>query len=170
MIGKVTPQDNIPDAPVESDAANAAICTTIGRIVAFFLAGQRYALPIERVREIQQIVAFSEVPSGGTGVVGMVNLRGQVIPAVDMRRLVGLDVREYTLETPMIIAEVEGRPVAVIVDEVQDVFELPPDCLQSAPAMHQLSSKMIGVARLDDGLVYILDIDGLLGASFMGRL
>jgi purine-binding chemotaxis protein CheW len=166
----MTPEANIPDAPVESDAADVATCTTIERIVAFFLAGQRYAIPIERVREIQQIVAFSEVPSGGMGVVGMVNLRGQVIPAVDMRRLVGLDVREYTLETPMIIAEVEGHSVAVIVDEVQDVFELPPDCMQAAPAMHQLSSKMIGVARLDDGLVYVLDFDSLLGASFMGRL
>jgi len=140
----------------------------VERVVAFFLGGQRYALPIERVREIQQIVAFSEVPAGGVGVVGMVNLRGTVIPAIDMRRLVGLEPRAYTLETPRVIAEVQGEPVAMVVDEVQDVFELPPDCLQSAPALHQLSSKMIGVARLADGLVYVLDLDRLLGASFGG--
>jgi len=166
----MTPEQEISDLPSESEEAAAETCDMIERVVAFFLGGQRYALPIERVREIQQIVAFSEVPSGGQGVVGMVNLRGQVIPAVDMRRLVGLEVREYNLETPMIIAEVGDESVAVLVDEVQDVFELPPDCLQDAPALHQLSSKMIGVARLADGLVYVLDIDKLLGSGFVGRL
>jgi purine-binding chemotaxis protein CheW len=161
---------NITDAPSEVDQPDTApTCSIIERVVAFHLGGQRYALPLERVREIQQIVAFSEVPSGGIGVVGMVNLRGQVIPAVDMRRLVGLEVREYTLETPMIIAEVHTELVAMIVDEVQDVFELPPDCLQDAPALHQLAAKMIGVARFDDGLIYILDLDKLLGAGLFGR-
>ena len=157
---------DLPD--VEEIEEVAKSCELVERVVAFFLGGQRYALPIERVREIQQIVAFSEVPAGGAGVVGMVNLRGHVIPAVDLRRLVGLEPRPYTLETPMIIAEVHGETVALVVDEVQDVFELPEDCLQDAPALHQLSSKMIGVARLDDGLVYILDVDRLMGSSFGG--
>jgi purine-binding chemotaxis protein CheW len=154
-----------------TDVTDAAVatCDMIERVVAFFLGGQRYALPIERVREIQQIVAFSEVPSGGTGVVGMVNLRGQVIPAVDVRRLVGLEPREYTLETPMVIAETGGEQIALLVDEVQDVFELPEGCLQDAPTLHKLSASMIGVARLDDGLVYVLDIDRLLGAGLFGR-
>jgi len=134
------------------------------RVVAFHLGGQRYAFPIECVREIQQIVAFSEVPCGGTGIVGMVNLRGLVVPAVDIRKLVGLEPREFTLETPMIIADVSGEKMALIVDDVQDVFSLPPDCLQEAPALHQLSGLMLGVARLDDGLVYILDIERLVAA------
>ena len=153
----------------EGAAQDIAACDVVARVVAFFLDGQRYALPIERVREIQQIVAFSEVPAGGTGVVGMVNLRGQVIPAVDMRRLVGLEPCEYTLETPMIIAEVGGDQLALIVDEVQDVFELPSGCLQDAPALHQLSANMIGVARLEDGLVYVLDIDRLIDACSIRR-
>lgn len=161
------------EAMVAQDSTGSTTDATnmpqIERVVAFFLNGQRYALPIERVREIQQIVALSDVPAGTKGVVGMVNLRGQVIPAVDMRRLLGLDPREYTLETPMIIAEVHGEFVALIVDEVQDVFELPADCLQSAPALHQLSSSMIGVARLADGLVYILDPDLLLSVGFFAR-
>ena len=157
-----------PELPDEA-AEDQAVCEVVQRVVAFFLGGQRYALPIERVREIQQIVAFSEVPAGGTGVVGMVNLRGQVIPAVDLRLLVGMEPKEYTLETPMVITDVDGDAVAMLVDEVQDVFELPFGCMQDAPALHQLSSKMIGVARLDDGLVYVLDIDRLLGAGLFGR-
>lgn len=141
-----------------------ASCLLLERIVAFHLGSQRYAFPIGCVREIQQIVAFSEVPSGGAGIIGMVNLRGLIIPALDVRHLVGMEPREYTLETRMIIADVHGEKMALIVDEVQDVFELPPDCLQDVPALHQLSAMMIGVARLEDGLVYLLDIDRLLAA------
>ncbi len=136
------------------------------RVVVFFLGGQRYALPIDTVNEIQQIVAFSDVPSGGLGVVGMVNLRGSVIPAIDMRRLVGLEALEYTLETPMIITRSQEHTVALIVDEVEDVLEVTEDCLQPAPPMHALSSKMLGVLRLADGLVYLLDIDQLLGLGY----
>ena len=165
----MTPEVDIPDAPLHQDAADSKTCEIVERVVAFFLGGQRYALPIERVKEIQQIVAFSEVPAGGIGMVGMVNLRGRVIPAVDMRQIVGLEPREYTLETPMIIAEGGGELVAIVVDEVQDVFALPSDCLQDAPALHQLSSKMIGVARLDDGLVYVLDLDRVIGRDLFGE-
>lgn len=139
-------------------------CDFFEQVVVFYMGGQRYAVPIERVQEIQQIVAFSEVPSGGSGVVGMVNLRGHVIPAVDLRQLVGMPREEYSLETPMIICRLGGQLVALVVDEVQDVIELPPGCLQAAPPMHALSSKMIGVARLSDGLVYVLDLDLVLGS------
>lgn len=150
------------DAP---DAVDAGLREERSRVVVFFLDGQRYALPLERVREIQQIVAFSGVPRTERGVVGMVNLRGQVIPAIDMRRLLGFAPREFTLETPMIIAETPSGQTALLVDEVQDVFELPPDCLQEPPALHHLAAHMIGVAGLSDGLVYVLDIGHLLGTE-----
>ncbi len=150
----VATTDGVPESP--KDLA--------GRAVTFFLNGQRYALPIERVQEIQQIVAFSEVPGGSSGVVGMINLRGQVIPAVDMRRLLGIAPQEYTLDTPMLICRIDEQLVALVADEVQDVIELPEGCIQDAPAMHALSSKMLGVARMDDGLIYLLDLDRLLGS------
>jgi purine-binding chemotaxis protein CheW len=149
-----------------TDELDDSGCDWIERVVAFYLADQRYALPIERVQEIQHIVAFSEVPSGGAAVVGMVNLRGSVIPAVDLRALVGLPEAQYCLETPMIICQARGDLVALLVDGVEDVIELPSGCLQEPPAMHALASKMLGVARLESGLVYILDLDPLLG----GRL
>lgn len=152
----------------EAEAAEVAddgACQWFDRVVVFYLAGQRYALPIDRVQEIQQIVAFSEVPGGGLGVVGMVNLRGHVIPAVDVRALVGLPRQEYTLETPMIICRVRGHLIALCVDEVEDVVELPEGCLQAAPPMHALAGKMVGVARLESGLIYVIDLDLLLGTG-----
>lgn len=145
-----------------SDTAQPASAFYSGQAVVFYLSGQQYAITIDRVQEIQQIVAFSEVPSGGLGVVGMVNLRGHVIPAVDLRQLVGMPSEEYSLETPMIVCRIGAQLVALVVDEVQDVIEFPEGCLQAAPPMHALSSKMIGVARLNDGLVYVLDLDLLV--------
>lgn len=141
---------------------DAGACEWVERAVVFFLGGQRYGIPIDRVNEIQQIVAFSDVPTDGLGVVGMVNLRGEVIPAIDVRRLVGIEDRAYTLETPMIITRSGAHVVALIVDDVEDVLLLPDGCLQAASPMHALSSKMLGVCRLDDGLVYLLDVDRLL--------
>ena len=141
----------------------------VDRAVAFFLGGQRYALPIERVNEIQQIVAFSDVPYDGSAVVGMINLRGHVIPAVDMRRLVGLPEEPYTLETPMIIIHTSGHTIALIVDEVQDVLELPDGCRQEVPPLHALASRMLGVCRLPDGLLNLLDIDRLLTGDVIGE-
>lgn len=140
-----------------------AVCQVVGQVVVFLLAGQRYALPVDRVQEIQNIVAFSEVPAGGASVVGMVNLRGTVIPAIDLRVLVGLSAAEYTLDTPMMVCRVGDDLVVLLVDAVEDVVDLPAGCLQDSPAMHGLSSKMRGVARLDSGLVYVLDLDLLLG-------
>jgi purine-binding chemotaxis protein CheW len=166
---EMTADSSVDDAQTDTDVEagqNSPGCEWVEQVVAFHLAGQRYALPIERVQEIQHIVAFSEVPSGGAAVVGMVNLRGNVIPAVDLRVLVGLPTVEYGLETPMIICHAGGDLVALLVDAVEDVIELPAGCLQESPAMHALSSKMLGVARLDSGLVYLLDLDLLLG----GRL
>jgi purine-binding chemotaxis protein CheW len=133
----------------------------LDQVVVFHVAGQRYALPIENVQEIQQIVEFSSVPGGDRSVLGMVNLRGVVIPALDARGLLGADGRERSLETPMVIAHVAGRLVALVVDEVEDVLGLPTGCMQDAPAVHALSSRLLGVARLESGLVYVLDADGL---------
>lgn len=155
----IAAEDTIDEAePTDSDAH-------VERVVAFFLGGQRYALPLDRVHEIQQIVAFSETSDDLSSVVGMVNLRGSVIPAVDMRVLVGLEPQAYTLETPMIITETYRQIVALIVDEVQDVLELPEGCLQDTPPLHALASKMIGVCRMPDGLMNLLDIDLLLSVD-----
>jgi purine-binding chemotaxis protein CheW len=144
-------------APVEAD-----LCVMPDRVVVFRMAGQRYALPIDRVQEVQQIVAFSTIPSGGVGILGMIDLRGRVVPVVDLRRMVGLPSAPYGLETPMLVCHRAGQLVALIVDEVEDVLGVSEECVQAPPAVHALSSKMIGVARLTDGLVYVLDIDVLL--------
>ena len=146
---KAGPQSPTLRSSTSRAARPSNACDWVERAVVFHLGSQRYGIPIEQVNEIQQIVAFSDVPSDGFGVVGMVNLRGDVVPAIDVRRLVGMDELAYTLETPMIITRSGDHVVALIVDEVEDVVRLPEGCLQAASPMHALSNRMIGVARLD---------------------
>lgn len=134
----------------------------IDRMVVFHMAEQRYSIPIDAVQEIQQIVAFADVPSGQDAVIGMINLRGSVIPAFDMRLLLGLPAQDFHVDTPMIICKTEGQLVALVVDEVEDVVLLPEGCMSPPPRMHSLSSRMIGVCRMGMDLVYLLDIDKLM--------
>jgi purine-binding chemotaxis protein CheW len=102
------------------------------------------------------------MPAGDDAVVGMINLRGRVIPALDLRRLVGLDEIEYGLKTPMIICRVDNGAVALIVDMVEDVLTVPDDRLSPPPRLHQLASRMIGVCHFGTELVFLLDVDRLI--------
>jgi len=136
--------------------------TTVGRIVVFRLVDQLYALPIESVQEIQQIVELTPVPDSAAALVGMIDVRGRVVPAIDMRALVGLEPGQYSLDTPMILCRAHGRLVALIVDEVDDVILLPEGCMQRPSKLYALADRMIGICRLDIGLVIVLDPDRLV--------
>lgn len=138
------------------------------RVVIFFLEGQRYAFAIERVQEIQQIVALKQVPETSAAVVGMIDLRGEVIPVVDMRTIVGLPFRTYGVQTPMIICSAGGLIVAAVVDEVQDVVEVPEECMQPPSRLHALADRLEAVCRMDDDLVLLLDLERVLSPESLG--
>jgi purine-binding chemotaxis protein CheW len=139
------------------------------RLVVFAVDTQRYALPIEAVQEIQQIVALSEIPDDSGSVVGVINLRGDVVPAMDIRRLLGLPSRDYDLQTPMVFTRTPRGLVALIVDEVEDVVEVPQGSMQRASSNYELADKLLGICRLEDSLVFVFDIDRLVPSSRGGR-
>ncbi len=171
----VRPSDPPAEVPLDLEAASAVSEASAdavpligsGRMVVFYLEGQRYAFPIDRVQEIQQIVAYTGVPDPSGVVLGMVTLRGSVVPLLDLRSLVGLPRRDFTLETPMIICRHSGSLVAIVVDEVEDVSALPPGSLQAPSKLHSLADRMLGVCRTEGGLVFLLDLARLLPAEFV---
>jgi purine-binding chemotaxis protein CheW len=136
--------------------------TPLSTAVTFRAGQQRYALPIERVREIQKIVAFAEVPDDNGMVTGMVDIRGEIVPVVDVRSLLGLPNAPYTLDTPMVVVSSGFGPVALVVDAVDAVIAISSDEAAAVPEMHSLASRTLGVHRADDELVLLLDIDALL--------
>lgn len=159
------------EAPVVAPEANTpeSVLVAPERLVVFSVESQRYALPIEVVQEIQQIVALSEIPDDSGSVVGVVNLRGDVVPVMDIRRLLGLPAREYGLQTPMVFTRTPRGLVAMIVDEVEDVAVVPEGAMQPASASYALADKLLSVCRLEDGIVFVFDIERLVPSSRAGR-
>lgn len=132
------------------------------RVLTFRLDEQLYGLPIDSVQEIQQLVELMPLPDAAPALVGMLDVRGLVVPAIDLRTLVGIVRREYTLETPMVFCRAHGRVVCLIVDVVEDVVEVPPGSIQPPSNLYGLADRMLGVCHLEQGLVMILDPERLI--------
>lgn len=162
VIEEQSPACEMPAEEVPFDVDAPVSVSVVQQMVAFHLGGQRYALPIRGVQEIQQIVALSEAHGGSSAVIGMVNLRGSVIPAIDLRILLGLEPQEYRLDTPMIICRIEDGFVALVVDDVDDVIDVPDGSLSAPPKLHSLADRMIGVCHLDTELVFLLSVEKLV--------
>lgn len=142
------------------DAPSDAV--PVRQIVTFTLESQLYGLPIEVVQEIQQLVESTPVPDTASALIGLIDLRGMVVPAIDLRVLVGLPARSFTLDTPMIFCRVREHVVCLVVDDVEDVVDLPEDCIQPPSGLYNLADRMLGMCRLPQGLVLLLDIERLV--------
>jgi purine-binding chemotaxis protein CheW len=153
LILEYTPAD-FGEAPVAPDV--------VDRALTFRLDDQLYGLPIEYVQEIQQLVELMPLPDSAPALVGLLDVRGIVVPAVDLRVLVGMEPKEYTLETPMIFCRVHGRLVCLIVDAVEDVVEIPEGSVQPPSNLYALADRMRGVCRLAEGLVLLFDPERLV--------
>lgn len=145
-----------------STPARAQRAVSLERIVTFTLDGERYGLPIEEVQEIQQIVEFHEIARGGDGVLGTINLRGEVLPVLDLAQWLGLAPIARDLETPMIIVSTPSVRAALVVEAVDDVVGVQDSQVQSSPQLHPLSAVMHGVACVDDELVHLVDATRML--------
>jgi len=148
----------------EAEAPDGADAPTgdLAQAVTFLLDGQLYGLPIEVVQEIQQLVEFTPLPDAAPALVGLIDVRGLVVPAIDLRVLVGLPSQALTLETPMVFCRVRGHVVCLIVDRVEDVVDLPAECLQPPSNLASLADRLLGTCRLPQGLMLLLDIERLV--------
>ncbi len=149
----------------ESERADAPLGAVLTQVIVFLMDGQRYALPIESVQEIQQIVEFTPVPGTTPALAGMIDLRGTVVPLIALRVILGLPSAPLQLETPLVFARVNERLAAIIVDEVVDVIDVSETTLQPPSELYALSEKLLGVSRLADGLLFVLDPERLVPES-----
>ncbi|MHB1341494.1 MAG: chemotaxis protein CheW [Coriobacteriia bacterium] len=155
------------EAPAPADPPAGSSDVGLSRIVVFKLGDQQYGVPIDSVQEIQQIVELTPVPDLSPALVGMLDVRGFVVPAIDLRLLLGMESKEYHLDTPMVLLRCHGHLVALVVDEVEDVYELPEGCMQAPSRLYAMADRMIGICRLDIGLVVVLDPDRLVPDSMI---
>jgi purine-binding chemotaxis protein CheW len=154
--------------------ASVASAAQAGKYLTFDLAEEHYGLEIMRVQEIVGIMPVTRVPRMPEFVAGVVNLRGRVIPVVDLRLAFGLPGVETTDRTCIIVVRIERESGAsvvmgVIVDEVSDVAYLADDAIEETPEFtSDVDTSFIkGVGRIEQRVLLLLDIDRVWSGSEM---
>lgn len=135
------------------------------RLVVFFLDGQRYGLELSAVERVVPMVAVSPLRAGPEAVVGAVNFHGAIVPVFDLRRRLGLPHHDYGPDARLLVARSLDRTVALPVDDVDGVVEVPADSVASAETVAERAPSISGIVALADGLLLIHDLDTFLSAD-----
>jgi len=135
--------------------------------VTFTIADEIYGVEVLKVQEIIGMTLVTHVPNSPSFMKGVINLRGAVVPVVDMRLKFGIKEKDYDSFTVVIIVEVRERLIGMIVDTVSDVAEIPLNTIQDTPHFTtSVDTDFIkGIGQLDSKLVIILDVDRILTAE-----
>jgi purine-binding chemotaxis protein CheW len=136
----------------------------------FRLDQEEYGIDILKVQEIRGYEPPTRVANAPDFIKGVVNLRGTIVPIVDMRLKFSCSKAEYNSFTVVIILNLRSRIVGIVVDSVSDVMELPPESLKAAPEVDSVidSGSVLGLGSLGDRMLILLDIERLMGAPDMG--
>jgi purine-binding chemotaxis protein CheW len=140
-----------------------------GKYLTFSLAGEEYGIGILKVKEIIGMMAITRMPQAPPDMRGVINLRGKVIPVVDLRLRFGLEEGQYTEKTCIIVVEVarggSKQPIGIIVDSVSEVLNIRGGDIEETPDFgSRLDTRFIlGLAKLGSGVKILLDIDRVLG-------
>jgi purine-binding chemotaxis protein CheW len=136
----------------------------------FRLDQEEYGIDILKVQEIRGYEPPTRVANAPDFIKGVVNLRGTIVPIVDMRLKFSCSKAEYNSFTVVIILNLRQRIVGIVVDSVSDVMELPPESIKAAPEIDSVidSGSVLGLGSLGDRMLILLDIERLMSASDMG--
>ncbi|MEN9436258.1 MAG: hypothetical protein RIR09_913 [Pseudomonadota bacterium] len=136
----------------------------------FRLDQEEYGIDILKVQEIRGYEPPTRVADAPSFIKGVVNLRGTIVPIVDMRIKFNCAQAEYNSFTVVIVLNLRNRIVGIVVDSVSDVMELPADNIKPAPDLDSGidSAAVLGLGALGDRMLILLDIERLMSASDMG--
>ena len=142
------------------------------QFVGFQIADQEYAFRIEQIQEIVILDQVTRTPQVPDYCEGVSNLRGSIIPIINLRRLFGLEARPADSETRTIVVNVKERTMGCTVDMVSQVIRIPEDSIQPAPdtVTADGADYISGFAKLEGRLVVLLDIDRLLDPAQLDRV
>lgn len=155
-----------------------ALSTQIGfatdgsQYLTFTLGQEEYGVEILKVQEIKGALAITPIPNTPEHIKGVMNLRGTIIPVVDLRRKFGLQAGEANAFTVIIVVKVGPKVMGLIVDGVSDVLNIPITDIQATPDFgSQVDARFIsGMAKAGERLVVLLDIDRVLGSEDLAAL
>ena len=143
----------------------------VGKYLSFALGNEQYSVPVLKVREIIKIMDITAVPQVPHYVKGVVNLRGKVIPVVDLRLKFGFEAQDYTERTCIIVVEVVlaagARMMGIIVDHVSEVLNVTAEEIEPTPEFGEEieTDYMRGIAKVRGHVKILLDLDRVLGVD-----
>ncbi len=134
------------------------------QVVSFDIGAEEFAVGILEVQEIIRMVEITQVPKAPHYVVGVINLRGKVIPIMDLRLRFGLPAAERTKETRIVVVDIARIILGLIVDSVSEVLRIPSSEVEPPPSGSQAGSEFHkGVGKVGDLLLILLDLHRLVG-------
>jgi purine-binding chemotaxis protein CheW len=169
----------MPSIVAESQLASVSASQTdarSGKYLTFQLGREEFGIRVLKVREIMGILEITAVPQTPAHVKGVVNLRGKVVPVIDLRLKFGLQAADYTQRTCIIVTQVKGESglilMGVIVDGVSEVLNLAPADIEDTPDFGEeiAGSYLLGLAKVKGKVKILLDIDRVLSNQDLHHL
>jgi purine-binding chemotaxis protein CheW len=134
------------------------------QVVVFDVANESYAVNIARVHEIIRLQQITVIPGAPECVEGVINLRGKVIPVLDLRKRFHLHIDEHTRSSRIVVVEINNQTLGLIVDGVSEVLRIQTDRIEPpSPLVTGIDSRYLrGIAKLEGRLIVLLDLDQVL--------
>ncbi|HEY6774289.1 MAG TPA: chemotaxis protein CheW [Oxalicibacterium sp.] len=139
-------------------------------VLSFRLGNEEYGLSIQKVQELRGYDTVTHIANAPDFIKGVVNLRGTIVPIVDMRIRFNLGAPTYDQFTVVVILNIGGRVIGMVVDSVSDVVTLAPEQIRPAPDMQGAmeSACIVGIGTIDSRMLILIDIDKLMASPEMG--
>ena len=171
---------SLPAIPAQGTAASAAIpqsavsatTTSLREFLAFKLGAEEYGIDILRVQEIRSYEEPTRIANAPAFIKGVVNLRGVIVPIVDMRLKFNLEQVNYDNFTVVIVLNIGNRVVGMVVDAVSDVITLTPEQLRPVPEFNSTiaSDHLLAIGAVGQRMLILVDIEKLMSSSEMGLI
>jgi purine-binding chemotaxis protein CheW len=151
----------------EQKSSSAALRAKEGKYLTFVLGHEEYGLEILKVREIISVMEITEVPQVPAFIKGVINLRGKVIPIIDLRLKFGMSAIEYTRETCIIVVNVHDLLLGIVVDTVAEVLDIIEKDIDPAPTFGSAikTDFILGMGKVKGKVKILLDIDKVLSSE-----
>ncbi len=137
------------------------------QLVSFLIGNEEFGVDILYVQEINRMLPITKVPNSPEFVEGVVNLRGRVIPVIDLRSKLGMPKKQHDKNTRIIVVEVNGNTIGFIVDAVNEVIRIPSNITEPPPEMVAgVDAEFIkSVGKLEDRLLILIDLEKMISAK-----
>lgn len=153
------------------DPSGKTAATTPLEFLSFTLGKEEYGVDIMRVQELRGYDAVTKIANAPDFIKGVVNLRGVIVPIIDMRIKLGLGTPHYDEFTVVIVLNLSGRVIGMVVDSVSDVTTLSPEDIKPPPEIGVDENKyLLGLGTRDDRMLILLDIEKIMSAEDVGLL